>query len=84
MKVKELSIKGSYLIKPDVFKDERGLFFENFNNKKISKITKGANFVQGNHSFSKKKRFTRHSLSISKSSVPNVLFNTRSNRCIPS
>jgi len=54
MKVKELSIKGSYLIKPDVFKDERGLFFENFNKKKISKITKGANFVQGNHSFSKK------------------------------
>ncbi len=51
---KKLKLNGSYLIKPQIFYDNRGYFFENFNNKDLSKITNGQKFIQGNHSFSKK------------------------------
>jgi dTDP-4-dehydrorhamnose 3,5-epimerase len=54
MLLKNLRLSGTYLIQPQIFEDNRGYFFENFNNKKLSKIVKGQKFVQGNHSFSKK------------------------------
>ncbi len=54
MMIKNLKLNGAFLIKPEIFKDRRGFFFENFNNKKFKKITKGQKFIQGNHSFSKK------------------------------
>ena len=54
MLLKNLKLSGTYLIKPQIFEDNRGYFFENFNNKKLSKIVKCQKFVQGNHSFSKK------------------------------
>ncbi len=54
MLLKNLKLSGTYLIQPQIFEDNRGYFFENFNNKKLSKIVKGQKFVQGNHSFSKK------------------------------
>lgn len=49
-----MPLKGSYLLEPKIYFDERGYFFENFNNKKLMKITNGKKFIQGNHSYSKK------------------------------
>ena len=54
MKIKNLKLNGVYLLKPTIYKDKRGYFFENFNNKKLFKLTRGQKFVQGNHSYSKK------------------------------
>jgi dTDP-4-dehydrorhamnose 3,5-epimerase len=49
----ETKIEGVYLIKPTIFKDERGYFFESFNQKKINKKT-NVSFVQDNQSLSSK------------------------------
>jgi len=49
----ETKIEGVYLIKPIIFKDERGYFFESFNQKKINKKT-NVSFVQDNQSLSSK------------------------------
>lgn len=54
MEFETFDIKGLVLIKPKVFEDERGFFMEAYN-KKVFKLN-GINidFVQDNHSFSKK------------------------------
>jgi dTDP-4-dehydrorhamnose 3,5-epimerase len=49
----DTNIEGVYLIKPKIFKDERGYFFESFNQKKINKKT-NVSFVQDNQSLSSK------------------------------
>lgn len=55
MKVTPLVIPDVVLIEPKVFEDERGLFFESFNNAKFqSAIGRAVNFVQDNHSRSVK------------------------------
>jgi len=55
MKVTTLKIADVKLIEPDIFEDERGFFFESFNQKKFNQaIGKEVNFVQDNHSKSKK------------------------------
>ena len=33
-------IKGIYLLKPDIYKDNRGFFFESYNCKKLQKVIK--------------------------------------------
>ena len=53
MNIIETKIEGVYLIKPKIFKDERGYFFESFNQKKINKKT-NVSFVQDNQSVSSK------------------------------
>ena len=53
MNIIETKIEGVYLIKPIIFKDERGYFFESFNQKKINKKT-NVSFVQDNQSLSSK------------------------------
>ena len=53
MIVEETNIKDVLILKPKVFEDERGLFFESFNHNKINKIIPKS-FVQDNHSISKK------------------------------
>ena len=55
MKVTPLKIPDVKLIEPEVFGDERGFFYESFNQEKFKKAT-GADitFVQDNHSKSKK------------------------------
>ena len=55
MKVTALKIPDVKLIEPEVFEDERGYFFESFNQKKFNELT-GLNitFVQDSHSKSKK------------------------------
>ena len=51
MKVTPLEIPDVLLIEPDVFYDERGFFFESFNQDKFEIATgRRINFVQDNHS----------------------------------
>jgi len=55
MKITLLQIPDVFLIEPDVFEDERGFFFESYNQKQFEKATKlSPNFVQDNHSKSTK------------------------------
>jgi len=55
MKVTALKIPDLKLIEPDVFEDERGFFYESFNQQKFNKaIGQDITFVQDNHSKSKK------------------------------
>ena len=55
MKVTSLKIPDVKLIEPDIFKDDRGLFFESFNQQKFNEaIGQEIIFVQDNHSQSKK------------------------------
>ena len=53
MKVIPTNIFGALIIEPKVFGDERGFFFESFNQKQFSELTGVTNnFVQDNHSLS--------------------------------
>ena len=55
MKVTPLSIPDVLLIEPQVFVDDRGFFFESFNQESFEKVVgKKINFVQDNHSQSAK------------------------------
>ena len=55
MKVTPLKIPDVKLIEPDVFEDERGFFYESFNQQKFNEaIGKNITFVQDNHSKSSK------------------------------
>jgi dTDP-4-dehydrorhamnose 3,5-epimerase len=55
MKITQLPLDGLKLIEPTIFEDERGFFFESFNQKQFSKqIGLDIQFVQDNHSRSKK------------------------------
>lgn len=51
MKVTPLSIPDVLLIEPQVFGDDRGFFFESFNQERFEKVLgRKVNFVQDNHS----------------------------------
>ena len=55
MKVTPLSIPDVLLIEPQVFGDDRGFFFESFNQERFEKVLgRKVNFVQDNHSKSVK------------------------------
>ena len=55
MKVTSLEIPDILLIEPEIFYDERGFFFESFNQNKFEEaIGRKINFVQDNHSRSSK------------------------------
>lgn len=55
MKITALKIPDVRLIEPEVFKDDRGYFFESFNQKKFNEtIGRHVSFVQDNQSKSKK------------------------------
>lgn len=54
MTAEKTFIDGLLVIKPDVYFDERGFFFESFNQKKYSELGINYNFVQDNISKSKK------------------------------
>ena len=40
MNYKKVNLSGIYVIDPDVYKDERGYFFESFNDKKYDFLGK--------------------------------------------
>jgi dTDP-4-dehydrorhamnose 3,5-epimerase len=55
MKVTPLAISDVLLIEPEIFGDDRGFFFESFNQNKFEEATgHKINFVQDNHSKSSK------------------------------
>ena len=54
MKVSETKIKGILIIEPDIYKDNRGYFFESFNKNKYENIGIKEEFVQDNQSYSQK------------------------------
>ena len=55
MKVTPLKIPDVKLIEPDVFEDERGFFYESFNQQKFNEaVSQNITFVQDNHSKSSK------------------------------
>ena len=51
MKGKETKLKGCFILEPQIFKDDRGYFFESYNEDKLSKILgHSPKFVQDNQS----------------------------------
>lgn len=55
MIVKPTLIEGCFIIQPQLFKDERGYFYESFNKAKFQKLThQSVNFIQDNESKSSK------------------------------
>lgn len=54
MTIEETFIKGLYVIEPRVFEDERGYFFESFNEKRFNEHGLNVHFVQDNQSKSGK------------------------------
>ena len=65
MKCTETFIDGLLEIDLDIYSDERGFFYEAFNQKLFNEMTlSNHNFVQDNISFSKKKCFERITLSV--------------------
>lgn len=53
MEVKALAISGPLLLRPEVYTDERGYFFESYNDKSFKDIGIYEKFVQDNRSGSK-------------------------------
>lgn len=55
MTATETYLKGCFVIEPAVFQDDRGCFFESFNQQKFNELTQtNTLFVQDNQSYSKK------------------------------
>ncbi|MDD3107425.1 MAG: dTDP-4-dehydrorhamnose 3,5-epimerase [Bacilli bacterium] len=54
MTVQKTNLEGVLIIQPEVFKDERGYFFEAFNAAQYEKLGLPTNFVQDNESKSQK------------------------------
>lgn len=54
MNIEQTFIKDLLLISPNIFKDERGYFFEAYSKSKLSDLGIDFNFVQDNQSSSKK------------------------------
>ncbi|MCE7066456.1 dTDP-4-dehydrorhamnose 3,5-epimerase [Dyadobacter sp. CY326] len=54
MQIRETSIAGLVELTPRVFNDERGMFFESYNEQIFKQLGLPTNFVQDNQSFSKK------------------------------
>lgn len=55
MKITPTKIKDVLIIEPDIFEDDRGWFFESYNQKKLATVDIDSDFIQDNHSFSKMK-----------------------------
>lgn len=54
LKKQEIELEGVFIIEPTVFQDDRGFFFESYNREEFEKMGIKENFVQDNHSKSKK------------------------------
>lgn len=52
MEIEKTTLKDAYLIKPQVFQDERGFFMETYSKKDLGEKGIKADFVQDNHSMS--------------------------------
>ncbi len=54
MKITFVGIPGLAVLEPRVFEDERGFFFESYNSKTLARLGIDTDFVQDNHSRSRK------------------------------
>jgi dTDP-4-dehydrorhamnose 3,5-epimerase len=54
MELIQVEIPGLLILKPDVYRDERGYFFESFNKETLARLGFNADFVQDNESKSGK------------------------------
>ena len=54
MVIERFEIDGLLLIKPSVFSDERGVFYETYSNHKYAELGLPSHFAQDNESVSKK------------------------------
>jgi dTDP-4-dehydrorhamnose 3,5-epimerase len=54
MKVLKTPLAGAVVLEPQVFEDERGFFLESYNLRSFEKIGIMEDFVQDNHSYSKR------------------------------
>ena len=55
LKITETHLKGCFVIEPTVFDDDRGIFFESYKKNKLEEaLGRPIDFVQDNHSVSKK------------------------------
>jgi len=55
MKIEKTFLEGCFIVKPDIFEDDRGTFFESFNQKRFEELTGlQISFVQDNQSISTK------------------------------
>ncbi|GFR39178.1 dTDP-4-dehydrorhamnose 3,5-epimerase [Insulibacter thermoxylanivorax] len=54
MKVQSTSLDGVYLLEPTVYEDDRGFFMESYNDKVLAEYGITCQFVQDNHSLSRK------------------------------
>lgn len=54
MTITKTAIEGLLILEPRVFKDDRGLFFESFNEKLFNEAAGPIDFIQDNQSVSKK------------------------------
>lgn len=53
MQIEETPLKDCYILKPRVFEDERGYFYESFNEKRFKEISgENIRFIQDNQSYS--------------------------------
>ncbi len=52
MEIEKTAIEGAYIIKPKVFSDNRGYFFESYNAEEFRRLGLRTDFVQDNESFS--------------------------------
>lgn len=53
--LQKTSIEGALIISPQIYEDDRGYFFESWNSDVFKRLTNSSDdFVQDNHSFSKK------------------------------
>lgn len=55
MEIKETNLKGCFVIQPKIFRDQRGSFYESFNQNEFNrKLNLNIQFVQDNESLSRK------------------------------
>lgn len=55
MRICTTQIEGVFIIEPDIFEDDRGWFLESYNKKKLAEAGIEVEFIQSNHSFTKKR-----------------------------
>jgi dTDP-4-dehydrorhamnose 3,5-epimerase len=59
MQIAKTNLKDAFLIRPEVFRDERGFFLESYSKKKLEEAGISVDFVQDNHSISLRKGILR-------------------------
>lgn len=59
MEFQKTDLKDAYLIKPQVFRDQRGFFLESYSKRKFEEAGIDMDFVQDNHSLSTQKGVLR-------------------------